>query len=173
MIQRRNQLQNDILSNNLNNPISMLGNNFAMMYNNSNNQYFTNPHQINNGDFRMNMPPNSNFIYVDRPKKSQRNSQQPNGSNQQSQISNPYTNNLNNVININSVINPNPYSNNLNNNIQHNSSTQVNIGSVNGTSVNQQQPKKEEKKTTSNPNLVGGNKKKQDTNTVKLNNTIK
>ena len=162
MIQRRNQLQNDILSNNLNNPINMLGNNFAMMYNNStNNQYFTNPHQINNGDFRMNMP-NSNFIYVDRPKKATVRNSQPNGSSQQgpsqqSQNSHQFNNNMLNVINLNSVMNPNPYSNNLSNNgpSQNNGNQVVGNGNT-GT----QQPKKEDKKTTSNPNIQGGNKKR-------------
>jgi hypothetical protein len=164
MIQRRNQLQNDILSNNLNNPINMLGNNFAMMYNNSNNQYFTNPHQINNGDFRMNMQPNSNFIYAERPKKNQRTSQ-PNGynvqgSNVQNQNSNQFSNmNLNNVINMNSVMNPNPYSNNLSNNAPFNSQNNNNGGNTNGNNGNQQ-PKKDDKKTTSTQNVQGGNKKR-------------
>jgi hypothetical protein len=160
MIQRRNQLQNDILSNNLNNPISMLGSNFAMMYNNSNNQYFTNPHNINNGDFRMNVPQNSNFIYPDRaPKKNQRSSQK-NGSsqqapNQQNHGLNIYSN-MNNVINLNSVINPNPYSNNLNSNNPPNNG---NVSTGNGNNGSQQ-PKKDDKKTTSNQNIQGGSKKK-------------
>lgn len=169
MIQRRNQLQNDILSNNLNNPINMLGNNFAMMYNNStNSQYFTNPSQLNNVDFRMNMP-NSNFIYVDKPKKNQRTSQQQpqNGSSQQgpsqqqSQGSNTFNNNMLNVINLNSVINPNPYSNNLSNNVNPNNVNGQSNGNVGTGSTTNHPPKKEEKKSTTNTqNTQGGNRKK-------------
>lgn len=167
MIQRRNQLQNDILSNNLNNPINMLGNNFAMMYNNStNSQYFTNPSQLNNVDFRMNMP-NSNFIYVDKPKKNQRTSQQQpqnsqqGPSQQQSQGSNTFNNNMLNVINLNSVINPNPYSNNLSNNVNPNNVNGQSNGNVGTGSTTNHPPKKEEKKSTTNTqNTQGGNRKK-------------
>ena len=151
MIQRRNQLQNEILSNNLHIP-NMLGN-FSMMYDNTNIQHSSNPH---NDDFVMNVN-QTKIINEDKSKKSQKTPQTNNDSLQHvnSQSNNIFSN-INNVMNFNSVINPSSNINNLNDNIHTNINhvnSNVGIGSLN-------QPTKKEDKKTSNTNVLGGNKKR-------------
>jgi len=172
MIQRRNQMQSDLLSNNLH-PMNVLNNNFNMVYGGTQNpNYFTNPVQMpmgENGNMN-NMPQPQNERIKKRFSQQQNTTTNPNSgsnppsSNTQQPNSQAPTGNINNAqqngsSNPRIVLNMSQFQNIPQNQVQQ-SSHNSNI--VNSQSNSSQPQRKEEKKTSNtnvNPNSQNGKKK--------------